>query len=85
MGTTHRQVVPVNSMPLQDAVAWGNFNDFLPILNSRSFPITSSEKVYISIGAEFGPQSHLGGLVQDCSNSMANALELLQACTKASI
>ena len=27
---------------------------------------------------------HLDGLVQDCSNSIANALELLQSCTKPS-
>ena len=25
---------------------------------------------------------NIGGLVQDCSNSIANALELLQSCTK---
>ena len=25
---------------------------------------------------------HFEGLVQDCSNSIANALELLQSCTK---
>ena len=28
---------------------------------------------------------YLDGLVQDCSNSIANALELLQSCTKPSI
>ena len=28
---------------------------------------------------------HLDGLVQNCSNSIANALELLQSCTKPSI
>ena len=28
---------------------------------------------------------HIDGLVQDCSNSIANALELLQSCTKLSI
>ena len=28
---------------------------------------------------------HLDGLMQDCSNSIANALELLQSCTKPSI
>ena len=28
---------------------------------------------------------HIDGLVQDCSNSIANALELLQSCAKASI
>ena len=30
-------------------------------------------------------QQHFDGLVQDCSNSIANALELLQPCTKPSI
>ena len=30
-------------------------------------------------------QYHIDGLVQDCSNSIANALELLQSCTKPSI
>ena len=25
---------------------------------------------------------YINGLVQDCSNSIANALELLQSCTK---
>ena len=28
--------------------------------------------------------THIDGLVQDCSNSIANALELLQSCTKPS-
>ena len=28
---------------------------------------------------------HIDGLVQDCSNSVAGALELLQSCTKPSI
>ena len=26
--------------------------------------------------------TYIDGLVQDCSNSIANALELLQSCTK---
>ena len=30
-------------------------------------------------------QSYINGLVQDCSNSIAKALELLQSCTKQSI
>ena len=29
--------------------------------------------------------SHMDGLVQDCSHSIADALELLQSCTKTSI
>ena len=28
---------------------------------------------------------HIDGLVQDCSNSIANALKLPQSCTKASM
>ena len=28
------------------------------------------------------PHVNIDGLVQDCSNSIANALELLQSCTK---
>ena len=28
---------------------------------------------------------YVDGLVQDCSNSIANALELLQSCTKPSM
>ena len=30
------------------------------------------------------PYSEVDGSVQDCSNSIANALELLQSCTKLS-
>ena len=30
-------------------------------------------------------QKDIVGLAQDCSNSIANALELLQSCTKPSI
>ena len=29
--------------------------------------------------------AHIDGLVQDCSNSIANALELLQSCIKSSM
>ena len=31
------------------------------------------------------PRVHIDGLTQDCSNSIANAMELLQSCTKPSI
>ena len=30
-------------------------------------------------------QGHVDGLVQNCSNSIANALELLQSCAKPSM
>ena len=30
-------------------------------------------------------EAYIDGLVQDCSNSIANAMELLQSCTKLSI
>ena len=36
-------------------------------------------------GINFKLIPHIDGLVQDCSNSIANALELLQSCTKPSI
>ena len=31
------------------------------------------------------PPQHIDGLVQDCSNSIANAMELLKSCTKQSM
>ena len=37
------------------------------------------------IGAETYELDNVDGLVQDCSNSIANALELLQSCTKPSV
>ena len=41
----------------------------------------------LSGGWHYGtrPCIHIDGLVQDCSNSIANALELLQSCTMRSI
>ena len=38
----------------------------------------------VSIILHFSMQN-IDGLVQDCSNSIANALELRQSCTKPSI
>ena len=38
-----------------------------------------------TIGFPIPVRLHTDGLVQDCSNSIANALELLQSCTKPSI
>ena len=34
---------------------------------------------------ERNAERHVDGLVQDCSNSIANAMELLQSCTKPSM
>ena len=34
---------------------------------------------------DFHYKEKIDGLVQDCSNSIANALELLQSCTKPSV
>ena len=39
----------------------------------------------IEIQGTSTPVGHIDGLVQDCSNSIADALELLQSCTKPSI
>ena len=43
---------------------------------------TNDDKVGLMMILGF---SYINGLVQDCSNSIANALELLQSCAKASI
>ena len=40
---------------------------------------------YGTINSSELQQAHIDGLVQDCSNSIANALELLQSCAKPSI
>ena len=49
----------------------------------------SAEKMFvISFIPEYGTfhvWHYLDGLMQDCSNSIANALELLQSCTKPAI
>ena len=39
----------------------------------------------VVIAQSFMSRYYIDGLVQDCSNSIANALELLQSCTKQSI
>ena len=42
--------------------------------------------IHIEAGFPYNKIQHdIDGLVQDCSNSIANALELLQSCTKPSI
>ena len=38
---------------------------------------------YVIISTSYGLK-HIDDLVQDCSNTIANALELLQSCTKPS-
>ena len=40
------------------------------------------EKMVYMITVSLTVSSHIHGLAQDCSNSIANALELLQSCTK---
>ena len=44
-------------------------------IDEESFLVDSKSAIY----------SDFDGLKQDCSNSIANALELLQSCTKPSI
>ena len=41
--------------------------------------------VYPLAGTGLITKLHINGLVQDCSNSIANALELLWSCTKQSM
>ena len=54
--------------------------------------MTTKKNRQWSYGAQFcclsywqNMAEYIDGLVQDCSNSIANALELLQSCTKPSI
>ena len=57
----------------------------------RANLLLASEQIYVVkliciIAKTFNnADGHFNGLVQDCSNSIANALELLQSCTKPSI
>ena len=52
------------------------------------FPYTNPKSVEQTIHRIYDQQryfalpSYVDGLVQDCRNSIANALELLQSCTK---
>ena len=54
------------------------FNDFHYFV--RHFYIQWHTKLNLLFLTEF--KAHIDGLVQDCSNSIANALELLQSCAK---
>ena len=59
---------------------WVNQFHFCNFLNKAIFEFLVNRPVYI-----FYHTSHIDGLVQDCSNSSALAMELLQSCTKPSI
>ena len=52
---------------------WLNEADFVALSNALSYETESLEREY------------LDGLVKNCINSIANALELFQSCTKQSI
>ena len=47
--------------------------------------IKNSPLIWQNPYIESGPYGYFNGLVKDCSNSIADALELLQSCTKPSI
>ena len=53
-----------------------------PIDNKSAYCSSQGVDVSLSHTAIF---HYIDGLVQDCSNSIANTLELLQSCTKPSI
>ena len=38
--------------------------------------------IIVIVKWQYAMKKHIEGLVQNCSNSIANALELLQSCTK---
>ena len=53
-------------------------------LAMKSFIIVKCNSTSL-IAEEMLTEIYINGLVQDCSNSIVNALELLQYCTKPSI
>ena len=59
----------------QFAMSWGQLEPFKPLF----FVVRQYVNMFIR------RHIHVNGLVQDCSNSIANALELLQSCTKPSM
>ena len=64
-------------------MGWVMF-DILQVQPSRNLQITANglpDDVITVINIKL---NQINGLVQDCSNSIANALELLQSCTEPS-
>ena len=90
-GNLNQHLVIVN-WTLSNKLPWNlNQNTKLFILNENTFENVICEKanilfrgIWIKL-AYFAWKLHIDGLVQDCSNSIANALELLQSYTKPSI
>ena len=65
-------------------VCWDNSKSTTQI-PTLPFEITGSQRVNHSWSDQGKRSIHFDGLVLDCSNFIANALELLQSCTKSSI
>ena len=55
-----------------------------PVNSLHKWPVTLKMFPFDDVVMEY-EIDHSDGFVQDCSNSIANALELLQSCTKPSI
>ena len=56
-----------------------------PSLFVESYIELSDQIIMISTNTKIDKENDIDGLVQDCSNSIANALELLQSYTKPSV
>ena len=71
--------------PMMSMVNWtlGKLTSMTMILNTKLY-IPEMHLKMLSANVGHFLQGSIDGLVQDCSNSIANALELLQSCTKPS-
>ena len=57
----------------------------LTLMDSRPFPMTTVRQGIVCFHDSAECVKCIDGIVQDCSNSSALAIELLQSCTKSSV
>ena len=87
----------IHPWPTEHGQAWYVKHEYFMILTGLMYKIgihttdyNELSQLYMSVLIQqmqkiqklWNGKLHINGLVQDCSNSIANALELLQSCTK---
>ena len=77
-GAASRNKVGIKTTLLYQCQLWNHISLYLSNVDSQQLTKLSDneERIYVAY--------HVDGLVQDCSNSSALAMELLQACTEPS-
>ena len=79
--------ISVNLMVNVYLISWHNGHVNLVAITGTTIRVpyhtVDVAATHMNIGCrDFIYRSYLDGVVQDCSNSIANAMELLQSCTK---